>query len=296
MARFEMQYHEDGENDVKGWDAMTIHTLPIYQIDAFADLPFSGNPAAVVPLESWLADDVLQKITMENNLSETAFFVSSSESDADFHIRWFTPTVEAPLCGHATLAGAYVVFNHLGFDGGELRLRSQSGILTAKRDGSAIVLNFPKQPIAPENIPDDIIAALGDDKPVETYRVTSRDTDLVAVYDDASVVRNMAPDMSVLGKLADRGVIVTAPGDETGLDMVSRYFVPAIGIDEDPVTGYMHCVVAPYWAARMGLDAVVGYQASPRGGVVACRVEGERVHLKGEATLYLTGEIRIPGR
>ena len=217
MARFEMQYHEDGENDVKGWDAMTIHTLPIYQINAFADLPFSGNPAAVVPLESWLADDVLQKIAMENNLSETAFFVSSSESDADFHIRWFTPTVEAPLCGHATLAGAYVVFNHLGFDGGELRLRSQSGILTAKRDGSAIVLNFPKQSIAPENIPDDIIAALGGDKPVETYRVTSRDTTLSRCMTMRRSFAIWRPICRYWANLPDRGVIVTAPGTRPGL-------------------------------------------------------------------------------
>lgn len=274
---------------------MTTQTLPIYQIDAFTDILFAGNPAAVVPLAKWLPDDVLQKIAMENNLSETAFFVPCSPDDeADFHIRWFTPTVEVPLCGHATLASAYVIFNKLGFDGELVKLNSKSGILTAVRDGAAIVLNFPKQPLRTAEISDEIIDAIGGVQPVETFVVASRDTDLVAVFDDASVVRNMRPDMSVLGKLADRGVIVTAPGDKTGLDMISRYFVPAIGIDEDPVTGYMHCVVAPYWAGKLGQDDVVGYQASARGGVVACRVDGERVHLKGEAVLYLQGEITVP--
>jgi len=273
---------------------MTTKNLPIYQIDAFSDVLFAGNPAAVVPLSTWLPDDVLQKIAMENNLSETAFFVPVTAGGADFHIRWFTPTVEVPLCGHATLASAYVIFNQLGFEGDIVRLQSKSGILTARRYLDAIVLDFPKQPIVPETIADDVIAALGGDTPVETFGVASRDTDLVAVYDDAAIVRSMTPDMSLLAKLADRGVIVTAPGDKTGLDMISRYFVPAIGINEDPVTGYMHCVVAPYWADKLGQDDVVGYQASARGGVVACKVVGDRVHLTGEAVLYLKGEITVP--
>ncbi|WP_430475251.1 PhzF family phenazine biosynthesis protein [Thalassospira lucentensis] len=275
---------------------MKTQTLPIYQVDAFTDILFAGNPAAVVPLPQWLADDVMQKIAMENNLSETAFFVPCGAGDeADFHIRWFTPTVEVPLCGHATLASAFVIFNQLGFEGDLVKLQSQSGILSATRDGDAIVLDFPKQPIKSSTVPDDVIAALGGETPIETYRVTSRDTDHVVVYRDAKVVREMRPDMSVLGKLTGRGVIVTAPGDKTGLDMVSRFFVPAIGINEDPVTGYMHCVVAPYWADKLGQKNVVGYQASARGGVVACSVDGDRVGLKGEAVLYLKGEISIPG-
>ncbi|MDG4721074.1 MULTISPECIES: PhzF family phenazine biosynthesis protein [Thalassospira] len=277
---------------------MTTQTLPIYQIDAFTDLLFAGNPAAVVPLADWLSDDVLQKIAMENNLSETAFFVPcDAEDEADFHIRWFTPTVEVPLCGHATLASAFVIFNQLGFAGDLVKLASQSGILTAARDGDAIVLNFPKQPVKPNAIPDAVLTALGSVKPVASYVVASRDTDIVAVYDNASTVRDMEPDMSVLAKpqmMTGRGVIVTAPGDKTGLDMVSRFFVPAIGINEDPVTGYMHCVVAPYWAEKLGQADVVGYQASKRGGVVACKIDGDRVHLKGEAVLYLKGEISIP--
>lgn len=278
---------------------MTSHTLPnalpIYQIDAFTDVLFAGNPAAVVPLSQWLPDDVLQKIAMENNLSETAFFVPcAADDDADFHIRWFTPTVEVPLCGHATLASAFVIFNHLGFERETIKLHSKSGILSAMRDGDAIVLNFPKQPIKPEAIDQDVIDALGGESPVETFGVVSRDTDIVAVYRDASIVRAMRPDMSTLGKLAGRGVIVTAPGDKTGLDMVSRYFLPALGIDEDPVTGYMHCVVAPYWAGKLEQADVVGYQASTRGGVVACKIDGDRVHLKGEAVLYLKGEISTP--
>ncbi|NIY74565.1 PhzF family phenazine biosynthesis protein [Thalassospira sp. HF15] len=276
---------------------MTLQTLPIYQIDAFTDALFAGNPAAVVPLSSWLSDDVMQKIAMENNQSETAFFLPFEGDEADFHIRWFTPTVEVPLCGHATLASAFVIFNQLGFAGDLIRLQSQSGVLTARRDGDAIVLNFPKQPIKREAVSQDVLNALdvlNGAVPVETFGVVSRDTDIVIVYDDAAIVRNMRPDMSALGKLADRGVIVTAPGDKTGLDMVSRYFLPALGIDEDPVTGYMHCVVAPYWAERLGQGNVIGYQASARGGVVACKIDGDRVHLKGEAVQYLKGEIVVP--
>jgi len=272
-------------------------TLPIYQIDAFADRMFAGNPAAVVPLDSWLSDAVMQNIALENNLSETAFVVKldpAKNDGADFHIRWFTPTVEVPLCGHATLASAFVIFNMLGFCGDLIRLQSASGILTARRDGDAIVLNFPKQSIAPDDVPVHVLAAISDARPTGTFRVASRDTDFVVVYDDASVVRNMTPDMSALGKLAERGVIVTAPGDQPGIDMVSRYFLPALGIDEDPVTGYMHCVVSPYWAERNGKSNVVGYQASKRGGIVDCTIDGDRVHLKGNALLYLKGEIYLP--
>jgi PhzF family phenazine biosynthesis protein len=274
---------------------MTTQTLPIYQIDAFTSKLFAGNPAAVVPLDQWLSDAVLQDIAMENNLSETAFFVPCAKDDeADFHIRWFTPTVEVPLCGHATLASAFVIFNQLGFEGDVIKLQSQSGILTARRDGDSIILNFPKQPIKADTVAPNVLTALGGATPVETFGVVSRDTDIVVVYEDASIVRGMHPDMSTLGKLAGRGVIVTAPGDEAVLDMVSRYFLPALGIDEDPVTGYMHCVVAPYWAAKAGKDIVTGYQASARGGVLVCTMDGDRVHLKGEAVLYLKGEITIP--
>ncbi|MBX2830629.1 MAG: PhzF family phenazine biosynthesis protein [Rhodospirillales bacterium] len=274
---------------------MKTRTFPIYQVDAFTDVLFAGNPAAVVPLQGWLGDDVMQKIAMENNLSETAFFVPcDTGGEADYHIRWFTPTVEVPLCGHATLASAFVIFNQLGFDGDLVKLHSQSGILTAKRDGDAIVLDFPKQPIKSNPTPGGVIAALGGAAPTETFGVASRDTDHVVVYSDAKIVRDMRPDMSALGKLEGRGVIVTAPGDKTGLDMISRFFVPAIGINEDPVTGYMHCVVAPYWADKLGQKDVVGYQASARGGVVACSVDGDRVALKGEAVLYLKGEINVP--
>ncbi|MBP3126296.1 PhzF family phenazine biosynthesis protein [Thalassospira sp. ER-Se-21-Dark] len=273
---------------------MTTQTLPIYQIDAFTDVLFAGNPAAVVPLSHWLPDDVLQKIAMENNLSETAFFVPTAGDEADFHIRWFTPTVEVPLCGHATLASAFVIFNRLGFEGDLIRLQSQSGVLTARREGDAIVLNFPKQPIKAETVSEEVLVALGGVKPAETFGVVSRDTDIVIVYDDAAIVRNMRPDMSALGKLAGRSVIVTAPGDKTGLDMISRYFLPALGINEDPVTGYMHCVVGPYWAEKLRQVDVVGYQASARGGVVACKIDGDRVHLKGEAVQYLKGEMTVP--
>ncbi|MFH1804548.1 MAG: PhzF family phenazine biosynthesis protein [Pseudomonadota bacterium] len=273
---------------------MTRYNLPIYQVDAFTSKMFAGNPAAVVPLLAWLPDAVLQAIALENNLSETAFIVKlGPQEDADYHIRWFTPTVEVPLCGHATLASAFVLFTELGCELSTLRLRSKSGILTAQCDGDAIILDFPKQPVVPVTVADKIIAALGPDQPSQQFRVQSRDTDFVLVYDHADAVRNMTPDMSALGKLAERGVIVTAPSDWVEYDMVSRYFLPALGINEDPVTGYMHCVVAPYWAHRLGKESVTGYQASQRGGVIECRIAGERVHLKGGAVLYLKGEIYI---
>ncbi|RCK51278.1 isomerase [Thalassospira profundimaris] len=269
-------------------------TLPIYQLDAFTSHLFAGNPAAVVPLEQWLPDETMQLIALENNLSETAFFVPVENGDADFHIRWFTPTVEVPLCGHATLASAFTIFNQLGFAGDEIRLQSKSGILTARRDGEAIVLNFPVQPIVPGTASDAILAALSQEKPQEVFKVVSRDTDYVLVYESDKTVRDMKPDMSALGALADRGVIVTAPSDSDDCDMVSRYFLPALGINEDPVTGYMHCVVAPYWAGKTGKASLIGYQASARGGFIECTVEGERVHLKGRAVLYMKGEIYLP--
>ncbi|PKR48910.1 PhzF family phenazine biosynthesis protein [Thalassospira marina] len=273
---------------------MSNQTLPIFQVDAFTSHLFAGNPAAVVPLERWLPDATMQQIAMENNLSETAFFVKTEEGDADFHIRWFTPTVEVPLCGHATLASAFVMFNQLGFAGDEIRLQSKSGILTARRDGDAIVLNFPVQPIVDGTVADNIVAALSPEKPQALFKVVSRDTDYVLVYENGKTVRDMVPDMSVLATLAERGVIVTAPSDSDDCDMVSRYFLPALGINEDPVTGYMHCVVAPYWAGKTGKANVVGYQASARGGFIDCTVDGDRVHLKGRAVLFLKGEIYLP--
>jgi len=273
---------------------MTTQTLPIYQIDAFTDMLFAGNPAAVIPLSGWLADDVLQKIAMENNLSETAFFVPCDDKDeADFHIRWFTPTVEVPLCGHATLASAFVIFNHLGFKSDLLKLQSKSGILTARRDHDAIVLDFPKQPIKANEIPQEVLTALGGAKPVESYVVASRDTDIVAVYDNAKIVRDMAPDMSVLGRLTGRGVIVTAPGDKTGLDMISRFFVPAIGINEDPVTGSAHCLLTPFWAERLGKTQISAEQASARGGRLGCALEGDRVILTGACRTVIEGRFLL---
>ena len=269
-------------------------TLSIYQLDAFTNHLFAGNPAAVVPLTQWLPDDTMQLIALENNLSETAFFVPVEGGDADFHIRWFTPTVEVPLCGHATLASAFTIFNQLGFAGDEVRLQSKSGLLTARRDGDAIVLNFPVQPIVPEAVDDAIVAALSPEKPSKTFKVVSRDTDHVLVYENGKTIRDMKPDMSVLGTLAERGVIVTAPSDSDDCDMVSRYFLPALGINEDPVTGYMHCVVAPYWAGQTGKANLTGYQASARGGFVDCTVNGDRVHLKGRVVLYMKGEIYLP--
>lgn len=259
--------------------------IPIYQVDAFAARRFAGNPAAVMPLPSFPDDAVLQGLALENNLSETAFLVRQGD---DWRLRWFTPTREEPLCGHATLASAWVVAERL--DPGRTRIvfHTASGALAVERKGAAFVMDFPARPPSPADPPPGLEAALGA-HPVEVLH--DRFNYLVRL-DSADTVRRLAPDRSALLRIQTDGVIVTAAGDQ-GYDCVSRYFAPAKGIDEDPVTGGAHCALAPYWAGRLGRTEIRAFQASARGGEMVCRVRGERVELEGACIFYMEGQAEV---
>ena len=257
--------------------------LKIYQIDAFTNRLFSGNPAAVCPLDRWLPDDTMQKVAMENNLSETAFFV---EEESGFHIRWFTPSTEIKLCGHATLASAFVYFRHINPDADEIIFNSQSGPLIVSIDGDLLTLNFPRQSVEALPSPDLLSKALG----VEPLEVHAAD-DWLVLLDSEETVRDLQPDMTLLKQLERRGVIVTARGSDC--DFVSRFFVPKSGIDEDPVTGSAHTKLTPFWAERMGREKLHARQLSARGGEIHCELKGDRVLLRGQAVPYLIGTITI---
>lgn len=257
--------------------------LTIYQVDAFAGRVFQGNPAAVCPLEDWLDDEVMQAIAMENNLSETAFFVPT---DAGYHIRWFTPLAEVDLCGHATLASAFVVFNYTDPSLAEVTFASRSGPLTVSRAGDLLAMDFPSQLPAPCAVPPRLIEGLG----VEPAEVLAS-ADYFAVYPREEDIPALQPDMAALKKLGLRGVIATAPGEEA--DFVSRFFAPSYGIDEDPVTGSAHCALTPYWSARLGKTKLHALQLSRRGGELFCEDRGDRVTISGRAVLYLEGHIHI---
>ena len=256
--------------------------VPIYQVDAFATRVFTGNPAAVCPLETWLPDELMQSIALENNLSETAFLVREG---ARFGLRWFTPTTEVDLCGHATLASAHVVLEELGHGGDEVVFDSRSGELRVARDGERLVMDFPARRGVPCETPQALIAALEGPAPVE---VLGAPYWLVA-YEDEATVRALTPDMGALSRLDP--VLVTAPG--TDVDFVSRFFAPSCGVDEDPVTGSAHCTSAPYWAGKLGKERLRARQISRRGGEVECEVRGERVLIGGRAVLFLRGTIEI---
>ncbi len=258
--------------------------LDLYQVDAFASKLFEGNPAAVCPLGKWLPDEVLQNIAMENNLSETAYFVPS---DGSYRLRWFTPEAEVDLCGHATLASAHVLYNHLGYKKDEIVFESNSGTLRVSREGELIRMDFPAADVQPADMPDKLSEALG----VESGEVY-RDTDYLVVVDDEEAVRSLDPNYFLLKRVeGTRGVIVTAPGEE--VDFVSRFFAPAVGVDEDPVTGSAHTMLTPYWAERLGRRELVGRQLSRRGGEVYCRLLDGRVEIAGKAVTYLRGSIEI---
>ena len=261
-------------------------TLKQYQIDAFADKVFGGNPAAVVPLREWLDDALLQAIADENNLSETAFFVPSGDR---FGLRWFTPRSEVDLCGHATLAAAYALFEILGYVGDALVFETRSGLLTVRRRDGLLEMDFPVERLVacPEEV-ETLERGLG----TQVCEAWAGQDYLVEVA-SAEVVRELAPDMRRLGQLARRGVIVTARGRGDGVDFVSRFFAPKYGIDEDPVTGSAHCALAPYWAGKLGRTRLVGRQVSRRGGTVLCELRDERVLLAGRAALFSTGEIYL---
>lgn len=257
--------------------------LPLYIVDAFADRPFAGNPAAVVPLDAWLPDQVLQGIAAEHNLSETAFIVAEP---AGLHLRWFTPTIEVALCGHATLATAFVLATERGL-APPFAFRTRSGELRVTREGDHYVLDFPADPPARAEPPTGLAEALGA-SPREVWKAR----DWIAVFDDAEAVRALAPDHARVAALPgeDARLIATAPGD-AGADVVSRYFAAKIGIPEDPVTGAAHVQLVPFWAARLGTDRLTCVQASRRGGTLHCRRAGERVLMGGVARLYARGEI-----
>ena len=258
--------------------------IPIYQIDAFTGERFRGNPAAVCPLEEWLPDELMQKIASENNLSETAFFVQQADS---YQLRWFTPATEVDLCGHATLASAYVIARILKPRMRRIAFTSNSGPLAVEVDGDLIRLDFPvdvPRPVAP--LPG-LQQALGI-TPQEV--LTSRIKYLLALASEAEV-RVLAPDFAALAQLEHGGVIVTAPGADC--DFVSRFFAPRLGVPEDPVTGSAHCVLVPYWAARLGKNELHARQLSPRGGELFCEAHGARVWMAGRAVKYLEGFIDL---
>lgn len=257
-------------------------TILIYQVDAFTMGPFSGNPAAVCPLDAWLDDDTMQNIAAENNLAETAFIV---EREDGYDLRWFTPTVEVDLCGHATLASGFVVLNHLRPELSSVSFETVSGKLTVTRDGERLSMDFPARMPTPVAVSEALTDALGK-APSEVH--LSRD--VLAVYDDEASIRALSPDQSKLLALDEGfGVIVTAEGDTA--DFVSRFFVPKGGIYEDPVTGSAHCTLVPFWAERLGYPKLIAHQVSARGGELHCEHKGDRVIMSGYCTLFLTGRI-----
>ncbi|MFI4948571.1 MAG: PhzF family phenazine biosynthesis protein [Alphaproteobacteria bacterium] len=259
--------------------------IPLYQIDAFAERPFTGNPAAVCPLEAWLPDDVMQTIAAENNLSETAFFVPEGEV---YRLRWFTPTTEVDLCGHATLASAYVVFRWLRPEHTSVTFETnQAGPLTVARDGDLLALDFPARPPASCVMSEALVAGLGR-RPAALLAAR----DYLAVFDRADDVAGLVPDFAALAALDRFAVIVTAPGTG-GVDFVSRFFAPARGVDEDPVTGSAHCTLIPYWAQRLGKSRLEARQLSRRGGALSCALTGDRVTIAGRASPYLEGTITL---
>lgn len=258
---------------------------PIFQVDAFTTRRFAGNPAAVMPMDRFLDDAVLQAIAAENNLAETAFLVREG---GDYRLRWFTPTTEVPLCGHATLASAAVVMERLEPGRSQVTFHSASGPLTVSRTDAGYLMNFPARRTQPVPTPPGLAEALG----VVPLEVVADAFNYLALLESAQIVRGLAPDVAAVGRMDRSGVIVTAPGD-LGYDFVSRYFAPAKGIPEDPVTGGAHCALVPYWAGRLHKTAFCAYQASRRGGEIVCRLVGDRVELEGPCVFYLEGEVEI---
>ena len=258
--------------------------IPLYQLDAFTDRPFSGNPAAVCLLPSWPQDSLLQNIALENNLSETAFLVRSGKG---YELRWFTPTVEVDLCGHATLASARVVFDFLEPGADRVFFSSVSGPLTVSRQGDRLCMDFPARPPRACEPPKVLAQALQ----AEYDRVLCSNRDLMVIFQTEQQVRELSPDQALLGSLDFFAVMVTAPGDAS--DFVSRFFAPRQGIPEDPVTGSAHCTLVPYWSKRLGRKKLHARQVSSRGGELWCEDQGERVSISGQAVLVLSGEITI---
>jgi len=257
--------------------------IPLYQIDAFTAKRFEGNPAAVCPLETWLPDSMMQSIATENNLSETAFFISD---EAGFHIRWFTPGGEVDLCGHATLAAAHVLYRILDYDAERIEFDSRSGMLTVTQDSDWLTMDFPAQPPSPCAMPKKIKSAF---RPAPLECLKSED--YILVFDKESDVALAQPDQARLAALDLRGVAITARSKEW--DFVARFFAPKYGIPEDPVTGSAYTQLAPYWAEKTGLKRFRVKQVSQRGGELICETSGERVLISGKAVTYLQGTIQV---
>ncbi|HPE75232.1 MAG TPA: PhzF family phenazine biosynthesis protein [Draconibacterium sp.] len=258
--------------------------LKIYQVDAFAENIFEGNPAAVIPLKRWLPDETLQKIALENNLSETAFFISL---ETGFQIRWFTPLAEVKLCGHATLASAHVLFQHLNYNESEIRFQSRSGILKVKKENDLIVLDFPASKISEIEIPEDLISAFN----IQPKKCIKGRDDFMLIFENESTVSQLKPDFQQLVEAKTRGVICTSKSEK--YDFVSRFFAPAVGVNEDPVTGSAHTMLIPYWSKELDKKEMIAKQISARGGVLHCKNLDERVEIGGKAVTYLIGEIIV---
>lgn len=259
--------------------------LKIFQVDAFADEVFQGNPAAIVPLNSWLDDKLLQQIAMENNLSETAFFV---EKDGIYELRWFTPTIEVDLCGHATLASAHVIFEELNYSKSKIEFYSpRSGQLMVEKSDGGYTMNFPRDKVKEIELTDDLLACFNP-YPSQAFRGTS---DFVLIFDKVEQITEIQIDMNQIASLDARGVIITASGKD--VDFVSRFFGPQVGVPEDPVTGSAHTTLTPIWADKLGKKKMKAYQASSRGGHITCELLGDRVLLTGKAITFLRGEIEV---
>jgi len=261
--------------------------LTLYQIDAFTNHLFGGNPAAVIPLEQWISESLMQRLALENNLSETVFFVPSTSRDADYEIRWFTPLSEINLCGHATLASAYVLFHVMGFGNPAIRFQSKSGILTVTKHFEKISMDFLAwKPESLTTWPDELATALGNIAitGVHKYR------DFLVEVADESMVQLCQPDFTLLKKLGQK-VILTAKGNKA--DFVSRFFAPMVGVDEDPVTGSAHAQLIPYWAEKLGKKTLFARQLSKRGGELWCEHLGDRVTMAGQCVFFMKGEIDL---
>jgi PhzF family phenazine biosynthesis protein len=260
--------------------------IPVYQVDAFTDKIYTGNPAAICPLPKWIPEEQMQQIAFENNLAETAFVVPEGN---DFHIRWFTPTVEVALCGHATLAAAFVFYRHLGYDRESIRFNSRSGWLTVKPDDKGgFTLDFPADPpMIVETVPENLFEGLG----IENKTVYKGKFDYMVELDNQQMVADLKPDFKKLAGIPSRGILVTAKGDD--VDFVSRCFFPQSGIDEDPVTGSAHCLLTPFWASKTGKTHFIAIQWSQRKGWLECELKNDRVLMSGNAVLFLKGEIYL---
>jgi PhzF family phenazine biosynthesis protein len=257
--------------------------IPVYQVDAFTSRVFAGNPAAVFPLKKWLPDEQMQSIASEMNLANTAFFVPNQNG---YDLRWFTPTVEVPLCGHATLASACIIFHDLAPAAQSIRFETKSGALIVTRDGDLLSLDFPSRPPSEYEMVPELIAALGSQP-----EAVLNSRDFMAVYASEDEVRTLKPNLEKIAQLDRFGVIVTAPGKQ--VDFVSRFFAPAQGVPEDPVTGSAHCTLIPYWSKRLGKKKLHAQQVSTRGGELWCEDRGERVTISGKAVRFLEGSIYL---